>query len=73
MVSVYEAFDWMLPGYFEAFAYRKAFCAHQVRDGIGARHLILGLFLEESGWTNDLEQVGTTRKHGVEFYAVATK
>jgi len=33
----------------------------------------LGLFLEESGWTNDLEQVGRTRKHGVEFYAVATK
>ena len=33
----------------------------------------LGLFLEESGWTNDLEQVGTTRKHGVEFYAVAMK
>ncbi|HEA66533.1 MAG TPA: hypothetical protein ENI07_06905 [Desulfobacterales bacterium] len=33
----------------------------------------LGLFLEESGWTNVLAQVGTTRKHGVEFYAVATK
>ena len=33
----------------------------------------LELFLEETGWTNDLEQVGTTRKHGVEFFAVATK
>ncbi len=25
MVSVYEAFDWMLPGQFEAFGHRKAF------------------------------------------------
>ena len=25
MVSVYEAFDWMLPGQFEAFVHRKAF------------------------------------------------
>ncbi len=35
MVSVYEAFDWMMPGQFEAFASRKAFCEHQVREGIG--------------------------------------
>jgi len=33
----------------------------------------LGLFLEESGWTNDLTLAGETDKHGVEFYAVATK
>ncbi len=33
----------------------------------------LGLFVEESGWTNVPAQGGTTRKHGVEFYAVATK
>jgi len=33
----------------------------------------LGLFLEKSGWTNALAPAGTTRKHGVEFYAVATK
>ena len=33
----------------------------------------LGLFLEETDWKIALEQVGTTRKHGVEFYAVATK
>ena len=31
MVSVYEAFDWMLPGQFEAFAHRKAFCECQAR------------------------------------------
>jgi len=34
-VSVYEAFDWMLPGQFEAFAHRKAFFGRQVRNGIG--------------------------------------
>ena len=33
----------------------------------------LGLFLEESGWTNAPELAGVTDKHGVEFYAVATK
>jgi len=26
MVSVYEPFDWMMPGQFEAFGHRKAFC-----------------------------------------------
>ncbi|MHC4598426.1 MAG: hypothetical protein ACYS47_05420, partial [Planctomycetota bacterium] len=31
MVSVYEAFDWMMPGQFEAFAHRKAFCERQAR------------------------------------------
>ena len=33
----------------------------------------LGPFLAESGWTIALEQAGMPRKHGVEFYAVATK
>ena len=45
MVSVYKAFDWMMPGQFEAFAHRKAFCEHQVRAGIGAgasQILVLG-------------------------------
>ena len=31
MVSVYEAFDWMMRGQFEAFGHRKAFCERQVR------------------------------------------
>lgn len=31
MVSVYEALDWILPGQFEAFGHRKAFCDRQVR------------------------------------------
>ena len=45
MVSVYEAFDWMLPGQFEAFGHRKAFCERQVRDGVGdgaTQILVLG-------------------------------
>ena len=33
----------------------------------------LDVFLEESGWTNTLAIEETTHKHGVEFYAVATK
>jgi methyltransferase (TIGR00027 family) len=53
MVSVYEAFDWILPGQFEAFAHRKAFCERQVRDGIGAgatQILILGAGYDTMGW-----------------------
>ena len=53
MVSVYEAFDWMLPGQFEAFAHRKAFCESQVRDGIGAgatQVLVLGAGYDTLGW-----------------------
>lgn len=53
MVSVYEAFDWMLPGQFEAFGYRKAFFEHQVRDGIakGATQiLVLGAGYDTLGW-----------------------
>ena len=33
----------------------------------------LGLFLEETGWTIATALAGATRKHGVEFFAVATK
>jgi methyltransferase (TIGR00027 family) len=53
MVSVYEAFDWMMPGQFEAFGYRKAFCEGQVRDGIGAgatQILVLGAGYDTMGW-----------------------
>ena len=53
MVSVYEAFDWMLPGQFEAFAHRKAFCERQVRAGIGAgatQILVLGAGYDTLGW-----------------------
>jgi methyltransferase (TIGR00027 family) len=53
MVSVYEAFDWMMPGQFEAFAHRKAFCERQVREGIagGATQvLVLGAGYVTMGW-----------------------
>jgi len=53
MVSVYEAFDWMLPGQFEAFGYRKAFCESQAREGIGTgatQVLILGAGYDTMGW-----------------------
>ena len=53
MVSVYEAFDWMMPGQFEAFGHRKAFCERQVREGIGAgatQVLVLGAGYDTMGW-----------------------
>ena len=52
-VAIYEAFDWMMPGQFEAFAHRKAFCEHQVREGIGAgatQILALGAGYDTLGW-----------------------
>ena len=52
-VSIYEAFDWMMPGQFEAIAHRKAFCERQVRDGIseGATQvLVLGAGYDTMGW-----------------------
>ena len=52
-VSIYEAFDWMMPGQFEAFAHRKAFCERQVREGIegGATQvLVLGAGYDTIGW-----------------------
>ena len=52
-VSVYEAFDWMLPGQFEAFAHRKAFFERQVRKSIGAgasQILVLGAGYDTLGW-----------------------
>jgi len=52
-VAIYEAFDWMMPGQFEAFAHRKAFCEHKVREGIGAgatQVLVLGAGHDTLGW-----------------------
>jgi methyltransferase (TIGR00027 family) len=52
-VRIYEAFDWMLPGQFEAFAYRKAFCELQVRQGIASgagQVLVLGAGYDTLGW-----------------------
>ena len=52
-VGIYLAFDWMMPGQFEAFAHRKAFCERQVREGIGAgagQVLVLGAGYDTMGW-----------------------
>ena len=53
MPAVYEAFDWMMPGQFEAFAHRKAFCEEQVRAAIsgGATQvLVLGAGYDTLCW-----------------------
>ena len=53
MVRVYEAFDWMMPGQFQAFAHRKAFCERQVRESITAgasQILVLGAGYDTMGW-----------------------
>ncbi len=53
MVSVYKAFDRILPGQFEAFAHRKAFCERQAREGIDAgatQVLVLGAGYDTLGW-----------------------
>ena len=52
-IGLYLAFDWIMPGQFEAFAYRKAFFEQQVREGIeaGARQiLVLGAGYDTLGW-----------------------
>jgi methyltransferase (TIGR00027 family) len=52
-VGIYLAFDWMMPGQFEAFAHRKAFCERQVRKGIEAgasQVLVLGAGYDTLCW-----------------------
>jgi methyltransferase (TIGR00027 family) len=52
-VALYLAFDWMMPGQFEGFAHRKAFCERQARKGIegGARQvLVLGAGFDTLAW-----------------------
>jgi methyltransferase (TIGR00027 family) len=52
-VAIYEAFDWMMPGQFEAFAHRKAFCERQVREALAAgatQVLVLGAGYDTLGW-----------------------
>jgi methyltransferase (TIGR00027 family) len=52
-IGLYLAFDWIMPGQFEAFAYRKAFFERQVREKIeaGARQvLVLGAGYDTLGW-----------------------
>jgi methyltransferase (TIGR00027 family) len=51
--GIYRSLDWLMPGQFEAFAHRKAFCERQARKGIeaGARQvLVLGAGYDTLGW-----------------------
>lgn len=43
ITSLYKKFDWLLPGQFESFAYRKAFCENSVRKAIeeGATQILV--------------------------------
>lgn len=53
MIRVYEAFDWLMPGQFEAFAHRKAFCERQVQESIASgasQILVLGAGYDTIGW-----------------------
>jgi len=53
MVRICEAFEWMMPGQFEAFAHRKAFCERQIREGIqngASQILLLGAGYDALGW-----------------------
>jgi methyltransferase (TIGR00027 family) len=52
-IGIYLAFDWMMPGQFEAFAHRKAFIERQVRKCIEAgasQVLVLGAGYDTLGW-----------------------
>jgi methyltransferase (TIGR00027 family) len=52
-VGIYLAFEWMMPGQFEAFAHRKAFCERQVRESIesgAGQVLVLGAGYDTLGW-----------------------
>jgi methyltransferase (TIGR00027 family) len=52
-VAIYLAFDWLMPGQFEAFAHRKAFFEREVRQGIEAgasQVLVLGAGYDTLGW-----------------------
>jgi methyltransferase (TIGR00027 family) len=52
-VSIYEWFDWLMPGQFEAFGKRKAFCEAQVRKAIkcgATQSLVLGAGYDTLGW-----------------------
>ena len=53
IVSLYKKFDWLLPGQFKAFGFRKAFCEHNVKEAIkdGATQvLILGAGYDTIGF-----------------------
>ena len=53
MVTIYDMFDWIVPGQFRAFAYRKAFLERQVTEGIEngvVQILVLGAGYDTLGY-----------------------
>ena len=74
MVAVYEAFDWMLPGQFEAFGHRKAFCELQVREAIeggACQVLVLGAGYDTLCWRLAPEFSGRVRFFEIDHPATA--
>jgi methyltransferase (TIGR00027 family) len=74
-VAIYEAFDWMMPGQFEAFAHRKAFCETQVREGVAAgatQVLVLGAGYDTLGWRLAPDLPGV-RFHEIDHPATARR
>ena len=62
-VAIYLAFDWIMPGQFEAFAHRKAFFERQVREGIEAgasQVLVLGAGYDTLSWRLASEFTGVS-------------
>lgn len=58
IVSLYKKFDWLLPGQFEAFGFRKAFCERNVKEAIKdgtSQVLILGSGYDTMGFRLSLE------------------
>ncbi len=52
-IKLYEAFNWLMPGQFEAFAHRKTFFEYQVKAGIedgSSQILVLGAGYDTLGW-----------------------
>ncbi len=75
VVSLYEAFDWLLPGQFEAFGHRKAFFEQQVRQGIKAgatQVLVLGAGYDTLCWRLAPEYTGSVSFFEIDHPATAT-
>lgn len=75
MVSLYEAFDWLLPRQFEAFAHRKAFFEQQVCQGIEAgatQVLVLGAGYDTLCWRLAPEYTGSVSFFEIDHPATAT-
>jgi len=58
IITLYKNFDWLLPGQFEAFGYRKAYCEKSVIDAINneaSQVLVLGAGYDTMAYRLSLE------------------